>query len=107
MIMSQLVFDFIMDDAENLQSRQIVFSYYGTFSRSMITMFEIHLANFAPACRVLVDTVGEEYAYLFLCYRCLAGFAILNVINAVFIQQTMRVAQQDHDVMIDLKQKAA
>merc|ERR1712113_168384 len=69
----------------------------------MITMFEIHLANFAPACRVLVDYCGEGYAYLFLSYRCIAGFAVLNVIHAVFIQQTIKVAQQDHDVMVESK----
>jgi len=103
--MSQLVRDFIMDPNQDLKARQHVFSYYGTFSRAMITMFEVHLANWAPACRVLVDHVGEGYAYVFLAYRCLAGFAILNVINAVFIQQTMKVAQQDHEVMIAMKTK--
>merc|ERR1712187_287723 len=107
MIMSQIVLDFIMHDSHDIESRKKVFSYYGTFTRSLITMFEIHLANFAPACRVIVENVGELYGYIFLTYRCVVGFAILNVINAVFIQQTVAVAQQDHDLMIDQKDRAA
>jgi len=100
MIISQLVRPFILDQNNDLMERQMVFSYYGTFSRSQITMFEVHLANFAPACRVLVDYCGEWYAAVFLAYRCLAGYAVLNVINAVFIQQTMAMAQRDRDVLI-------
>jgi len=100
MILSQMVHGFIIDTTQDLEARQLVFAYYGSFTRSMITMFEVHLASFAPACRILVDHLGETYAFLFLAYRCLAGFAILNVINAVFIQQTMKVAQQDNDIMI-------
>jgi len=109
MILCQLVHPFIMDPNQDSAARQEVFAYYGSFSRSMITMFEVHFANFAPACRVLVNYLGEGYAFLFLGYRCLAGFAVLNVINAVFIQQTMKVAQQDTDIMflmIEQQQKA-
>merc|ERR1719401_2035344 len=106
MVMSQLVRDFIVDTTEDPADRREVFNYYGTFTRAMITMFEIHLANFAPACRVLVDYCGEGYAYLFLAYRCVAGFAVLNVINAVFVQQTIKVAQQDHDVMVENQRKS-
>jgi len=107
MIISQLVRDIILDPNKDIMERQRVFSYYGTFTRSQITMFEVHLANFAPACRVLVDYCGEWYAVVFLAYRCLAGYAVLNVINAVFIQQTMETAQKDREIAIAQKEKAA
>merc|ERR1712173_158996 len=63
------------------------------------------LANWAPACRVLVDEVNEWYGLFFVAYRCLAGFAVLNVINSVFIQHTMKVAQESNDVKIMQKQR--
>jgi len=107
MIMSQLVHDFIIDPDKDLMERHKIFSYYGTFSRSQITMFEVHLANFGPPTRILLDYCGEWYAIVFLAYRCLAGYAVLNVINAVFIQQTITIAQQDHDVVLKQKAKAA
>jgi len=106
MITGQLVRPYLMDTDIDPVQRQLVFSYYGTFTRSVLTMFEITLANWGPPCRVLVDNVSELYSGLFLIYRCLVGFAVLNVISAVFIQQTLKVAQADNDVMIMQKQKA-
>lgn len=105
MVLSQLVFEFLTDDTKSTEARQDVFRYYGTFSRTMITMFEIHLANWSPACRVLVDNIGESIGYFFICYRCLAGFCVLNVINAVFINQTLKVAQRDQDLRVHQRQK--
>ncbi|CAJ1441944.1 unnamed protein product, partial [Effrenium voratum] len=70
-------------------------------------MFEVLMANWAPACRVLVDNVDEGYALGFVVYRCLVGFAILNVVSAVFLQQTMKVAAADQDVALQQRQLAA
>jgi len=106
MVLSQLTKPYF-DDQQKPQSERIeVFTYYGTFTRSLLTTFEIMLANWAPACRVLVKNVSEWYSLFFLVYRCIIGFAVLNVINAVFIQTTLKVAQADKDVMIMQKQRA-
>jgi len=67
-------------------------------------MFEITFANWAPTCRLLVDNVSEAFGLFFIIHRCVVGFAMLSVIQAVFIQQTMKSAQLDEDFMI--KQKA-
>jgi len=106
MAFSQLVRTYLEDDQNLLEDRRNVFSYYGTFSRSMLTMFEVMLANWAPSCRVLVNNVNEAYSLVFMFYRCCAGFAVLNIINAVFIQQTLKIAQNDSEVMIMQKQRA-
>merc|ERR1712113_669843 len=95
MFMTQLVEGFINNDESPMDARRQVFRYYGTFWRSTITMFEITFANWAPACRLLVDEVHELFGLFFLIYRCTIGFAVLSVIQAVFIQQTMRAAQFD------------
>jgi hypothetical protein len=106
MVFSQLVRPALLDESVNLTARQELFRYYGSFSRSILTMFEVTLANWSPPCRVLVDYIGEEYTVIFLLYRCFAGFAILNVVQAVFIQSTMKVAQEDNDVMIMDRKRA-
>ncbi|CAE8663647.1 unnamed protein product [Polarella glacialis] len=106
MMLSILVRPF-MDDAEiDPQVRRLVFRYYGTFSGSMLTMFEVLFANWSTACRILVDNVSEWFGLWFIIYRCLVGFAVLNVVNACFVQQTMSVAQQDTELMIEEKDKA-
>jgi len=104
MVLSILVIYYMSDSANPLESRRAVFRYYGTFGRTLLTMFEILFANWSPACRVLTENVSEWFALYFVLYRCLAGFAVLNVVNAVFIQQTMRVAQQDDELMLDAKE---
>merc|ERR1712217_384741 len=92
------------DESKPLELRREVFGYYGTFWRSMVTMFEITFANWAPPCRLLLDNVSEAFGFFFLIYRCMIGFAVLSVIQAVFIQQTMQAAQADDDVIIRAKE---
>ncbi|CAE7696277.1 unnamed protein product [Symbiodinium necroappetens] len=69
-------------------------------------MFEILFANWAPACRVLTDNVTEWWTLFFLLYRCLVGFAVLKVVNAVFVQSTLKVAHADEELQFEAKQKA-
>lgn len=62
-------------------------------------------ANWAPACRVLIDNVSEWYSLVFIFYRCFVGFAVLNVVNAVFVQSTMKVAQVDEELVAKEKSR--
>ncbi|CAJ1356907.1 unnamed protein product [Effrenium voratum] len=80
--------------------------YYGTFTSTFLTMFEVLLANWAPPARILVDNVSDLFVYVFVIYRCVVGFAILNVVNAVFIQQTMKVAQADQELILKQRLRA-
>jgi len=105
MTVSQLLQPWFRDESIKLERRQKVYRYYGTFTYAIITMFEVHLANWTPACRVLIDEVNQWFGLILVVYRCLAGFAILSVINAVFIQRTMKVAQNNSEIMLMQKQK--
>lgn len=105
LIVSTLCRDFVEDINLNLQIRNEVFQYYGTFTRSFLTMFEIMFANWGPPCRVLVDNVSEWFSVFFLFYRCVLGFVVLNVVNAVFVQQTMKTASSDEELAFKQKQK--
>ncbi|CAJ1382240.1 unnamed protein product [Effrenium voratum] len=107
MMLAQSVQGFLLDESKDMMIRREVFRYFGTFSSTLLTMFEVLMANWAPACRVLVDNVDEGYALGFVVYRCLVGFAILNVVSAVFLQQTMKVAAADQDVALQQRQLAA
>eukprot|EP00439_Symbiodinium_sp_Y106_P076495 s326_g15.t1 len=70
-----------------------------------IDVEEILFANWAPACRVLTDNVTEWWTLFFLLYRCLVGFAVLNVVNAVFVQSTLKVAHADEELQFAAWQK--
>mmetsp|Transcript_100616 Transcript_100616/g.199904 ORF Transcript_100616/g.199904 Transcript_100616/m.199904 type:complete len:667 (+) Transcript_100616:2-2002(+) len=105
MVACQLAQDYIRDLDNPEERRWELYTYLGTFSRSFITMFEIHMANWITPCRVIMETMGEPIGAAFVFYRCVWGFSLMNVIGAVFVQQTMTVAQQDSDIMILKKQK--
>ncbi|CAE8646917.1 unnamed protein product [Polarella glacialis] len=105
MIIANLVRYYISDESNSWETRRALFIYYGTFTRTSLTMFEILFANWAPACRVLVENVSEWFSIFFLLYRCVLGFALINVLNAVFVQQTLKPASTDEDLAFKQKQK--
>ncbi|CAK9053878.1 unnamed protein product [Durusdinium trenchii] len=105
MTLSTLCQDYIEDPLGPFEIREEVFRYYGTWTRTMLSMFEILFANWGPPCRILVDHVHEAFSIFFLVYRCVLGFAVLNVVNAVFVQQTLRTANSDEDLAFREKQR--
>ncbi|CAE7233665.1 NaCP60E [Symbiodinium natans] len=105
MIVSTLCRDFVTDESYDHAWREGVFRYYGTFTRTFLTMFEILFANWSPPARVLVENYSEWFSIFFLIYRCVLGFAVLNVVNAVFVQQTMKTASSDEDLAFKQKEK--
>ncbi|CAE7542101.1 NaCP60E [Symbiodinium natans] len=105
MIVSTLCRDYIEDPQFALATREEVYRYYGSFTRTFLTMFEILFANWAPPARVLVDNVSEWFSLFFLIYRCIIGFAVLNVVNAVFVQQTMKTASFDEELAFKQKER--
>lgn len=102
----QMVQGFIVDDSKDIDARREVYRYYGTFTKTQFTMFEVTHVNFARASRVLVDHVGETWAWFFVLYRCSVAFAFLQVIRAVFIQRTLRVADRDKELVLHNKRLA-
>jgi len=100
MIFSQTLRPYMDDASQNFESRRKVFGYYGTFTRTMITMFEVTLANWATSCRVLVDNVSEMFGMAYILYRCMFCFAVVRVIAAVFITETNRVTANDDEMAI-------
>jgi len=105
LVISTLCLDFIADASIDVTVREEVFLLYGTFSRTFLTMFEVLFASWGPACRVLMENVSEWFSLFFLFYRCILGFAVLNIINAVFVQQTMKTASSDEEIAFKQKEK--
>ena len=83
MVLSTLCAGFIQDKTKDVELRSAVFKYYGTFTRTFLSMFEImppgavlqlrclrkRFANWGPPCRVLIENVSEWFSIFFLLYR--------------------------------------
>ena len=81
------------------EDRQAVYHYFGTFSRAMLSMFELSMGNFPPIVWLLSEKVTSWFILFCLLHKLTVGFAVIGVINAVFIQETFNVANQDHYIL--------
>merc|ERR1719183_936281 len=62
-------------------------------------MFELTLANWPPICRALSEEVSEWFMVLCVVHKLIIGFAVVGVINGVFMQETFKVASTDDIIM--------
>merc|ERR1712176_122753 len=83
-----------------------VFQYFGTFTRAFFTMFELTLGNWPPVCRLLAENVHESFFLFGMLHKLSIGFAVVGVINGVFMQETFKVAAMDDMLMVRQKERA-
>eukprot|EP00929_Paragymnodinium_shiwhaense_P033845 TRINITY_DN18514_c0_g1_i2.p1 TRINITY_DN18514_c0_g1~~TRINITY_DN18514_c0_g1_i2.p1 ORF type:complete len:647 (-),score=140.70 TRINITY_DN18514_c0_g1_i2:533-2473(-) len=112
LVTSALVMGFVVEPSFTsreieLEQREELFSYFGTFSRGILSMFELTLGNWVPITRLLVDHVSEWFTIVIMLFRVLVGEAVVKVINGIFFHETFRVASSDNDIMIMQKERAA
>jgi hypothetical protein len=98
LFINQILYGYFTDSQRSHQERSQVFEYFGTFLTTMITMFEITLGNWVTPTRKLMNADGVYWGIYIVIYRCFFCFAVVNVIRAVFITETNRVALQDDEV---------
>eukprot|EP00930_Biecheleria_cincta_P093595 TRINITY_DN8401_c0_g1_i1.p1 TRINITY_DN8401_c0_g1~~TRINITY_DN8401_c0_g1_i1.p1 ORF type:complete len:554 (+),score=76.08 TRINITY_DN8401_c0_g1_i1:35-1663(+) len=98
-VFSILVQDYLQRANSSEPAWDEIYRHYGTYTRSFFTMFEIMFANWGPTCRLLMDNISESFSLAFIAYRCVAGVAVLNVVNSIFVSQTLKFAVSDEDYM--------
>merc|ERR1719387_1342486 len=99
--------DFIEDPDGDRALQTEVFWYYGRWSHSMLTMFEITIAPgaWASSGRLLVYKVSRLYWLFFIPYVWGVTFAIVRVISAIFLKETLAVAADDKDTAVREREK--
>jgi voltage-gated sodium channel len=90
---------------EELLHYRSVYEYFGTFSRCMLSMFELTLADWPPGTRLLVEEVSEYWSPVCLLFKLTVGFALVAVINGVLLQETFKNAAEDDAVMVRQHEK--
>jgi len=94
-----------MDQTELIENRKF-YEYFGTFTRCLLSMFELTLANWPPVTRLLTEGASEWFTPLCLVHKITIGFAVIGVINGVILQETFKVASTDDWVMVRQKKRA-
>jgi len=98
---------YFTDDFYEVEERQEVYEYFGTFSRALFSMFELTLANWPTVCRVLAENVTEWFMLFCVIHKLTIGFAVLGIINGALMQETFKVASTDDTIMVRQKRRAA
>lgn len=70
------------------------------------SMFEITLGNWPPIGRVLAEEVSEFFMLFSVVHKLTIGFALVGVINGIFMQETFKVVTQDDSIMRRQKERA-
>lgn len=101
LLLGQLLTIYIDTDPKlPMETRQLLFQYFGTFPRATLTMFELTLGNFAPPARMLQEHVSQFMVFFNVFHKVTFGFACVGVVNGVFMQETFKVAQNDDSMMM-------
>jgi len=109
LFLCQALREFILDEANNRETRVWVNRYYGTSSKATWTMFEVTFSGGWPNyVRTLVEDVSPFYAGFFAVYISAVVFATIRIITAIFLKETLQVAANDTDMMIEerMREKA-
>jgi len=95
--MTQMLYDYIMDDDLDMQWRLEVYEYFGRLSWSLLSMFEVTMAvgTWAKVGRLLIFKVHWMWSVVFAIYGWIVIFAVIRVISAMFLKQTLAAAAAD------------
>eukprot|EP00929_Paragymnodinium_shiwhaense_P025118 TRINITY_DN15266_c0_g1_i1.p1 TRINITY_DN15266_c0_g1~~TRINITY_DN15266_c0_g1_i1.p1 ORF type:complete len:640 (+),score=147.46 TRINITY_DN15266_c0_g1_i1:75-1994(+) len=100
-----LLLENLKDESLDLQLRQELFALFGTFDRAVLSMHEITFGNWIPISQFMALNFYRYYAFFFMFYRCFISFGVLLVVRAVFVAETIRVAQTDDEIAILQKER--
>eukprot|EP00434_Breviolum_minutum_P003677 symbB.v1.2.003234.t1/scaffold179.1/size284905/1 len=88
-------------DLEKKGDRQWVWARYGTTYRAMYTLYEITFAgNWPTNARPVLDKVSQMFVIFYLLYVTIIVFAVIRVISAIFLKDTLDEANNDAQQMV-------
>lgn len=106
LLITQLATIFIRDEKRGLKDRRAVFDDYGSPTRAMYSMFQATLSGCWPAyANDLVEKVSAAYAMFWILYAGVVVFAMLSVIRALFLKDTLQAAANDKDRLLEQERK--
>lgn len=94
--LAQLLQPFVDDENNDLDLRRTVWMRFGTWSRAMLTVYEITMApgGFIQY-RFIIEKVNPLVGVFFVVYGCTVTFAIIRVITALFLKATLSVCEKE------------
>mmetsp|Transcript_86319 Transcript_86319/g.252582 ORF Transcript_86319/g.252582 Transcript_86319/m.252582 type:complete len:615 (-) Transcript_86319:133-1977(-) len=106
LFLCQMLQGVVEDASKDQEIRDFVYRYYGTSFKALYTVFEITFSGGWPNyARPVVEEVNAYYALAFVIYITGVVFAMVRIISALFLKDTLQTAANDADMMIQERQK--
>eukprot|EP00929_Paragymnodinium_shiwhaense_P099668 TRINITY_DN6144_c0_g1_i1.p1 TRINITY_DN6144_c0_g1~~TRINITY_DN6144_c0_g1_i1.p1 ORF type:complete len:687 (-),score=159.12 TRINITY_DN6144_c0_g1_i1:162-2222(-) len=93
------VLSFVLDESLDMKTRHDAYKVFGSFARSFMTMYQMTFSLDTEAWVVMFE-LSEWFAIPLVIYQGLVCFAVINVIQAVFLNETIKLASTDDELMI-------
>mmetsp|Transcript_58652 Transcript_58652/g.137229 ORF Transcript_58652/g.137229 Transcript_58652/m.137229 type:complete len:657 (+) Transcript_58652:32-2002(+) len=104
LLLAQSLHSFILDEQEDMVDRVWMFDYYGSAWKAVYSMFELtHSGGWPNYARPVVEKVSIWYAWFFMSYVTLVIFAIIRIITAIFLKETLATAAGDAALAVQEK----
>ncbi|CAE7665902.1 Cacna1i, partial [Symbiodinium sp. CCMP2456] len=101
LMMGNLLQSYIQDELQPLEDREWMWDRYGTAYRAWYTLFEITFAgNWPSNVRPVLQKVSHAFVIFFALYITVVVFAIIRVIGAIFLKETLDAAQNDAEQLV-------
>lgn len=105
LFLSYMLQDYMDSDSNSIEDRRQCFEYFGTFSKSMLSMFELTFGNWVIICRFIYSRVDARWAIFFMAWKLVVGIAVLRIIYGVFLHVTFACASADDESVINQKNR--
>merc|ERR1712113_12961 len=90
----------IMYDGLEIEQQRDIFKLYGTSSRALWTMFQVTLGGEGLALAEAVVDLHWFYTLFFVTYSAVVVFAVICIIQALFLKDTLECAANDAEMMV-------
>jgi len=101
LLLGNMLQEFVRDETASAEDREWIWLRYGTTFQAMYTLFEVTFAgNWPTSARPVLEKVSSYFVLFFVPYICIVVFAIIRVISAVFLKDTLDAAQNDAEQLV-------
>eukprot|EP00441_Pelagodinium_beii_P025890 CAMPEP_0197677246 /NCGR_PEP_ID=MMETSP1338-20131121/88090_1 /TAXON_ID=43686 ORGANISM="Pelagodinium beii, Strain RCC1491" /NCGR_SAMPLE_ID=MMETSP1338 /ASSEMBLY_ACC=CAM_ASM_000754 /LENGTH=222 /DNA_ID=CAMNT_0043258043 /DNA_START=44 /DNA_END=712 /DNA_ORIENTATION=+ len=96
-----------MDESNDLDFRIWLNQTYGDFFKSLYTVYEITFSGGWPNyTRPVIEKASPLYAIIFLTYVTVVVFAVIRIVTALFIKETLMCAANNAELAMEDKRRA-
>eukprot|EP00929_Paragymnodinium_shiwhaense_P099678 TRINITY_DN6144_c2_g1_i1.p1 TRINITY_DN6144_c2_g1~~TRINITY_DN6144_c2_g1_i1.p1 ORF type:complete len:693 (-),score=167.77 TRINITY_DN6144_c2_g1_i1:135-2213(-) len=99
LVSHQVMLSYITDENLPTDIRDSAFEIFGSFVRSFVTIYQLTFSLDTPAPSVCFE-LNAYFALPILLYQGIIGFAVIKVIEAVFLNETIKIASTNDDLMV-------